>query len=137
MDIESLASLSGTTRRNIRFYIQRGLLPAPQGERRAARYDERHLERLLAIRRLQQEGMTLDGIARRLEGEQAEPDFIPPQPGSVEVWSRMHLRDGIELHIHPGRARLDSAQLAELARFIDQRITALQANNQEDSGETR
>lgn len=117
MDIEQLATLSATPRRTIRFYVQEGLLPPPDGERRGAKYSDTHLERLLAIRRLQQDGLSLEAIRRRLSGD-AEPNFVPPRVGSVEVWSRIHVRDGVEIHIEPGRSRLSAEQIRQLAARV-------------------
>lgn len=56
--------------RTIRYYTTRGLLPKPlsyDGGR--ARYGYGHLVRLLAIKRMQSEHMTLEQIARALEGK--------------------------------------------------------------------
>lgn len=117
MDIEQLATLSATPRRTIRYYVQQALLPPPEGERRGASYSEIHLERLLAIRRLQHDGLSLEAIRRRLGGD-TEPDFVPPRIGSVEVWSRIHIRDGVEIHVEPGRSRLSAEQIRQLAARV-------------------
>lgn len=117
MNIEQLATLSATPRRTIRFYVQEGLLPPPDGERRSAKYSDAHLERLLTIRRLQQDGLSLEAIRRRLGGD-TEPDFVPPRMGSIEVWSRIHIRDGVEIHIEPGRSRLSAEQIRQLAARV-------------------
>ena len=85
--------------------------------RRGAKYSDAHLERLLAIRRLQQDGLSLDAIRRRLSGD-AEPNFVPTRVGSVEVWSRIHVRDGVEIHIEPGRSRLSAEQIRQLAARV-------------------
>lgn len=114
MDIETLAGLSGSSRRTIRFYVQEGLLAPPEGQKRAARYSDDHLERLLRIRRLQQEGLSLEAIRRHLDAD-IEPGYAPPRPGSVEVWSRIHIADGVEIHVEPGRARLSSDAIRDLA----------------------
>lgn len=119
MDIETLASLTKTSRRTIRFYVQEGLLPAPEGETRAADYGDAHLERLLAIRRLQLEGLTLAGIRRRLDAPQAVASTDTP-PGTVEVWSHIHLQAGVLLQIEPSQARLSSDQISRLATVITQ-----------------
>src|SRR5687768_1130068 len=53
--------------RTIRYYTTRGLLPKPVGyEGGRARYGYSHLVRLLAIKRMQAEHMTLEQIARVL-----------------------------------------------------------------------
>lgn len=114
-DIDELAALTATPVRTIRFYIQEGLVPRPLGAGRGARYAAAHLESLLAIRRWQEQGLTLGGIRQRLAAPAAE---APPrrEPGSVEVWSHIHLRPGIELRIDPTQAGLNPEQLRALAR---------------------
>lgn len=53
--------------RMVRYYTARGLLPRPGTRGRALTYGRTHLLRLVAIKRLQGEGLSLDEIARRLE----------------------------------------------------------------------
>jgi len=53
--------------RMIRYYSARGLLPRPGTRGRALVYGRRHLLQLVAIKRLQGQGMALDEIAERLE----------------------------------------------------------------------
>lgn len=52
--IEDLVRLTGLTRRTIRFYVQKGLLKGPEGEKRGAYYTTEHLEELLRIKRLRE-----------------------------------------------------------------------------------
>ncbi|MEU1781031.1 MULTISPECIES: MerR family transcriptional regulator [Streptomyces] len=58
-----LAAEAGITVRTLRFYRERGLLPAPRREGRIAWYDERHLARLRTVAALLDRGHTLGGIA--------------------------------------------------------------------------
>ena len=66
--IEELAELGGVTRRTVRYYVQRGLLPTPLGTGRGPHYTAAHLERLMHIRTLQETGVPLAEIAARLDG---------------------------------------------------------------------
>jgi DNA-binding transcriptional MerR regulator len=66
-DLPELASAADVTQRTIRYYVQQGLLPAPDPRGPATRYDERHLERLRLIKLLQREHLPLAEIRRRLE----------------------------------------------------------------------
>jgi DNA-binding transcriptional MerR regulator len=75
--IEDLGERTGFSRRTIRFYIQSGLLEPPAGRGRGGFYGERHLERLLRIRALQDRGLRLNAIRRMLEGGQP-PASAPP-----------------------------------------------------------
>lgn len=54
--------------RMIRYYTSRGLLPRPGNRGRALIYGRTHLMRLVAIKRLQGQGLSLDEIAERLAG---------------------------------------------------------------------
>jgi DNA-binding transcriptional MerR regulator len=54
--------------RMIRYYTARGLLPRPGTRGRALTYGRTHLLRLVAIKRLQGQGLSLDEIAGRLAG---------------------------------------------------------------------
>ena len=72
LTIEELESISGINRRNIRFYIQQGVLAVPEGSGRAARYTIDHLEQLRSIKALQAEGFTLSRIKEmRIKTENA------------------------------------------------------------------
>jgi len=53
--------------RTVRWYTSSGLLPPAEREGRYARYDRRHLQRLVAIRRLQADGWALGSIQRLLD----------------------------------------------------------------------
>jgi DNA-binding transcriptional MerR regulator len=65
--IRELSARSGVTQRTIRFYVQQGLLPAPEGSGRGSRYTEGHLARLRLIRLLQDRHLPLAEIRRQLD----------------------------------------------------------------------
>lgn len=62
--LSEVAKQAGVSPRTVRYYIQRGLLPAPRFRGADTAYDDEHLERLVAIRRLQEAYWPLDAIAR-------------------------------------------------------------------------
>lgn len=107
LSIGELADRADVSRRTIRFYVQRGLIPPPQGGGRGAHYTEEHLERLLAVKRLQEVGIPLEVILQRLgppEGPSAPPPTAPPpttppRPPGPETWRRVALVPGVELLI--------------------------------------
>ncbi len=71
--LSELAEASGVPARTIRFYIARGLVPAPLAAGRAAAYGREHLDRLEEIKRLQTRGLTLAEIALKLGGGRCAP----------------------------------------------------------------
>jgi len=142
--IGSLADTAGVSRRTVRFYVQRDLLPPPEGLGRSAHYSDEHLARLLEIKALQEEGIPLDEIHGRLRRKRApsapvptERDtwgagvaegpsqmrayqahampFVPGQP-----WFRQPLIAGYELHVAGGRQPLSARQLASLASALSE-----------------
>jgi DNA-binding transcriptional MerR regulator len=116
--LDELSALAGTTARTVRYYISQGLLDRPAGEKRGAHYLQQHLAQLLLIRRWSDAGLSLDRIRELRAGAIAEPLPRPARPGSVEVWSRVTLADGLEVQIEPGRAGLTPEQLRRLVGDI-------------------
>jgi DNA-binding transcriptional MerR regulator len=66
-DLQELCSEGRVTPRTVRYYIQQGLLPAPDPQGPATRYGQGHLDRLRLIRHLQAEHQPLAVIRERLE----------------------------------------------------------------------
>ncbi len=112
--IDELSTLAGMTPRTVRYYIAEGLLDRPEGEKRGAHYLPRHLEQLLQIRRWTEAGLSLERIREHRAGALEDPPPRPLRPGAVEVWSRVMLADGLELHLEPTRAGLSPEQVRAL-----------------------
>src|SRR5687767_11203202 len=121
LSIEELADRVGLTRRAVRFYVQRGLLPAPLGLGRGRHYDRSHLQAIRRVQELQAAGHSLDAIGQILAGGaapavRATPPAVaePSETGapaiaglsparrraslSAELWTRLRLLPGVELH---------------------------------------
>lgn len=132
-DLDELAALTGIPLRTIRFYIQEGLVPRPSGKGRGAHYDRTHLEALLAVRRWQSDGLSLDRIRRLLDQDASE--VTPPARGSgtVEVWSHLVVRPGIELIVEPGQAGLSPDQVRALFRAVLDAAAAIDRNETEET----
>ena len=116
--IDELASLAGLTSRTVRYYIQQGLVSRPEGAKRGAYYARRHVEQLLLIRRWTDAGLSLERVRELIAGA---PEDAPPRavaPGSIEVWSRVTLADGLEIQLEPGRAGLSPEQLRSFVRGV-------------------
>ena len=116
--IDELSMLAGVTPRTVRYYIAEGLVDRPAGEKRGAHYVQRHLEQLLLIRRWTDAGLSLDRVRELLAGAPEDPVPRRAAPGSIEVWSRVTVADGLEIHVEPGRADLTPDQMRRLVRGI-------------------
>jgi DNA-binding transcriptional MerR regulator len=70
--------------RMVRYYTARGLLPRPGTRGRALTYGRTHLLRLVAIKRLQGQGLSLDQIVERLHAmSPAELEALAAIPPSA------------------------------------------------------
>jgi len=95
LTIQELTETTGVTRRTLRYYIAMGVLMAPRGVGKGARYTEEHVDRVGLIRQMQLEGQTLDQIKLLLESgsveEQTDPWVHLSCPDDMRVLIRMDL----------------------------------------------
>jgi DNA-binding transcriptional MerR regulator len=115
--LSDLCQLIELTPRTVRFYIQKSLLPAPEGSGRGAYYTQVHLERLLEIKKWQDAGLSLERISELLFDE-SDNKPLPPlkrlKPGDIEVCSHVHIDEGISLTLNPSKAGLTPEQARQL-----------------------
>jgi len=116
--LAELCVLSDLSVRTVRYYVQVGLVDRPDGETRAARYSNKHLEQLLLIRKWTSAGVSLERIREMLAGGDAPIAPRPRAPGSIEIRSHINVADGIELVIEPGRAGLSPEQVRAFLKGV-------------------
>jgi DNA-binding transcriptional MerR regulator len=98
LDLSEKAQVSPRT---IRYYIQQGLLPAPEARGPGAHYGPEHVDRLILIRRLQKEHLPLSEIRKRIE--KLSPEEVTsilgsdPEkpPGSASDYVKRVLSEGL------------------------------------------
>lgn len=135
--LDELATLAGVVPRTVRYYIAQGLINRPEGEKRGAHYLRRHLEQLLLVRRWTDAGLSLERVRELIAGAPEDPPPRAPAPGTVEVWSRLTVADGLEVHVEPGRAGLSPQQTRALLRGITElyrQLRAAPADGASDAG---
>ena len=115
MTFAELAAESGIPARTVRFYIARGLLDGPEVAGRAAAYGPAHLERLRAIRRMQQRGSTLAEIARELGGATAA--LGPPS-----AWWEYEVSPDVKVSVRAGAAPWRLKQVREALAAMAARL---------------
>lgn len=108
--------------RTVRFYIQKGLVCPPEGSRKGAYYTQKHLHELLAIRKWQRAGLSLERIQELLLDGTTEPGQLPPhrgrRPGDLEVWSKLFVKEGLEINFEPKMAKMSPEQVREFCRRV-------------------
>ena len=133
--VGELADLGGVSRRTVRYYVQEGLLPAPLGVGRGDHYSREHLDRLLQVKALQEAGRTLDDIRQVLDGVAVPAaGSVPsvPTPLPREVWRRVNVAPGVELHVSGGVRLPSPARLQELAAWCRLHLNGRDPSNAED-----
>lgn len=123
-NIETLASLSGLSRRTIHYYVQRGLLEPPEGGGRGSFYTDSHLRSLKRIQELASQGVPLFHMKALLRGDGAAvlaEEFPGVQVSSVQ---KAELARGVELLCAPGALSLAEVRLvaAFVRGLIERRI---------------
>lgn len=117
-----LCSLVELPIRTVRYYIQKGLVSPPEGSRKGAYYTNRHLDELQTIRKWQRVGLSLERIRGLVLAGTVEPGQLPPprgrQPGDLEVWSKLFVKEGLEIHLEPKLAGLSPEQVREFCRRV-------------------
>lgn len=115
---EELCALVDLPSRKVRYYVQMGLVDRPDGLNRGARYNAKHIEQLLSIKKWQGAGLSLERVRDLLHGA---PGDLPPKTkaaGTVEVWSRLLVAPGVELNVEAGTAGLSPEQLRVFFRKV-------------------
>lgn len=120
--LEQLSQMTGISRRTIRFYIQKNLLPPPCGEKRGSYYTDEHLETLLKIKRLSGKHVPLKEIKTYREEETANSE---PAVGSISVCTHICLGKGLTLVVDSQKAKISADKLRTLAEEICQVVDKL------------
>jgi len=130
-NIETLAQMTGLTRRTIRYYVQRELLPKPEGGGRGHYYTDEHLKRLETIQKWQTQGVPLEKIKELLargemireeivsESEASRPAYPIPYVSTTK-WTRVSIGDGVDFSFREGT--LTEKDQKEIEDFIISRI---------------
>jgi DNA-binding transcriptional MerR regulator len=117
--IKELSALTDLPARTIRYYIQEGIVDKPEGQFRGAYYTDRHLRQLATVKKYRDAGVSLERIAQILHEERSgEPFGCRVRPGTVEVVSRIHLAEGVELQVNPETSGLSQAQIRRLSKEL-------------------
>ena len=118
LTFDELCNLVELPSRKVRYYIEMGFVDRPDGQKKGARYTTRHIEQLLSVKKWQAAGLTLERIRELLHGDVND---LPPRkeaPGTVEVWSRLLVAPGIELHVEAGASGLKPEELRDFFRKV-------------------
>jgi len=135
LTLDELCRLLDLPKRTVRYYIQQGVLDRPEGVSRGAYYTQRHVEQLLAIRKWRRAGLSLERIGELLERDgrgPLPPETPRPKPGEVEVWSRLLVARGVELHLEPRETGFTPEEFKRFARGVMELYRRIVAEREEE-----
>jgi hypothetical protein len=115
--LDQLSALTDLPLRTIRYYIQLGLVDRHEGDRKHARYTQKHLNQVLQVRAMADQGMPLDRIKHLINGITTPPP-LPNAAGDISVISKVFIAPGVELHIEPQMAGLSPEKLRLFVRSV-------------------
>ena len=115
--LDQLSALTDLPLRTIRYYIQLGLVDRHEGDRKHARYTQKHLDQVLQVRAMADQGMPLERIKQLINGI-TTPVPPPKAAGDISVISRVFIAPGVELHIEPQMAGLSPEKLRLFVRSV-------------------
>ncbi len=114
--IDELCTLFELTKRQVREYIEHGLVDCPCGSNKDTYYTQAHIEQLLSIHKRQESGLSsVRGGGASLGGRRV---------GNVETWTHLVLDQGVELHVD---ASLAGFGPDELRAFLQNTTKAYQS----------
>jgi len=117
--IGELAELGGVSRRTVRYYVQEGLLPPPAGLGRGAHYRREHLEALLRVKSMQEQGLLLEEIRQALSSGKPLAAAVVESPLALSRsrWTRIEILPGLEIHAESRYQVPAAAKLEELLEW--------------------
>ena len=85
--IDDVMQLTGVSRRTVRYYVTRGLIPPPDGRGVGLHYGQEHVDGILRVLEAKRRGATLADVAReeheRSRRAHCEPDGSVATPSSA------------------------------------------------------
>ncbi len=111
ISIDDLTTLSGYSRRTIRYYIQIGLLDPPAGRGRGGFYNDSHVNKLKQIKSLNEKGMSLTAIINYFKS-----GSIPEESYERDIWIKYAISDGVEFSVRKDIDEEKKKKISEIVR---------------------
>ena len=115
--LDQLSALTDLSLRTIRYYIQLGLVDRHEGDRKHARYTQKHIDQVLQVRGMADQGVPLERIKQLIHGIDPTPP-APKAAGDIAVVSKVYVAPGVELHLEPSLAGLSPEKLRQFVRTV-------------------
>lgn len=115
--IDELLQMTGVTRRTVRFYVQRGLIPPPAARGPGRHYGKEHIAGIQRIQELKRAGKKLDDVkAEERNSRDSGGNQTSPEEKTRRQVSRILLaKEGVWLEVARGVGVLTEARIDRLA----------------------
>ena len=121
--IDDLSNITGLKKRNIRYYIQKGIIDNPVGRGKGAYYTNNHLKQLKETLKWKDAGLSLERIQDIVKGlVSGNKKHIPKIPkyfvSDIEVWSRLTIDNGIEMNINTALSGVNQDECRQIQKKV-------------------
>lgn len=119
--VSELAEKAGVTKRTIHYYISKGLLLPPDGNGVNSLYNDKHLERLLLIKKLQSEYMPLNKIREYIleDHNEKQLDLTTTKDPEKEIYIKENICNIFEIHYSQENAEKYKHIIENVKKYVE------------------
>lgn len=125
--VSELADKAGVTKRTIHYYISKGLLLPPEGSGVNSLYNDNHLQRILLIKKLQEEYMPLNKIreyivenpTQKVEKKTEEIKTKTLRDETKEIYIRENVCDVFEIHYSEENSKKYKHIIENVKKYVE------------------
>lgn len=127
--VSELAEKAGVTKRTIHYYISKGLLMPPEGSGVSSIYNDEHLNRILLIKKLQNEYLPLNKIREYIldnptekapiQEQKSEKEHIKSNDEGQEFYIRENVCNVFEMHYSEENAKKYKHIIENVKKYVE------------------
>ncbi len=119
--VSELAEKAGVTKRTIHYYISKGLLLPPDGNGVNSLYNDKHLERLLLIKKLQSEYRPLNKIREYIleDHNEKQPDLTITKDPEKEIYIKENICNIFEIHYSQENGEKNKHIIENVKKYVE------------------
>ncbi|MBF0338857.1 MAG: MerR family transcriptional regulator [Nitrospirae bacterium] len=118
--INEVSEITGFSLRTIRYYVSSGIIESPEGRGRGGFYNDSHIDKLLQIKGMQENGMRLKDIINLDKSNKTDKAETTRQ-----VWFRYEIVPGLEIHV---RKDIEESERQKIFDVVKLSKTILKGN---------
>lgn len=122
--VSELAEKAGVTKRTIHYYISKGLLLPQDGNGVNSLYNDKHLERLLLIKKLQSEYRPLNKIREYIleDHNEKQPDLTITKDPEKEIYIKENICNIFEIHYSQENGEKYKHIIENVKKYVEKKM---------------